>query len=48
MFFGDLQSVLAYVNQGLDPNLIGDLQQTFRSLCRQAKGVANRIHQSDP
>lgn len=48
MFFGDLKTVLGYVNQGLDPNLTGDLRQTFRSLCRQAPAVANRIHNSDP
>ena len=24
MFFGDLKTVLAYVNEGLDPNLTGD------------------------
>ena len=48
MFYGDLKTVLAYVNQVLDPNLTGDLRQTFRSLCRQAKGVADRIHRSDP
>ena len=48
MFFGDLKTVLAYVNEGLDPNLTGDLHTTFRSLCRQARGIADRIHNSDP
>ena len=48
MFYGDLKSVLAFVNAGLDPNLVADTRQTFRSLCRQAKGMADRIHQSDP
>jgi hypothetical protein len=48
MFYGDLKTVLAYVNAGHDPNLVADVRQTFRSLCRQAKGVADRIHQSDP
>jgi hypothetical protein len=47
-FFGDLSTVLAYVNAGLDPNLVGDLRQTFRSLCRVARGTAERIHNSDP
>ena len=48
MFYGDLKTVLAYVNEGLDPNLVADMRQTFRSLCRQAPGIAHRIHQSDP
>jgi len=47
-FFGDLSTVLAYVNAGKDPNLVGDLRQTFRSLCRVARGTAERIHNSDP
>ena len=47
-FFGDLTTVLAYVNAGLDPNLTGDLRQNFRSLCRVARGTAERIHNSDP
>ena len=46
-FFGDLSTVLAYVNAGHDPNLVGDLRQTFRSLCRVARGTAERIHNSD-
>jgi hypothetical protein len=47
-FYGDLSTVLAYVNAGHDPNLVGDMRQTFRSLCRVARGAAERIHQSDP
>ena len=47
-FFGDLSTVLAYVNAGHDPNLVGDLRTTFRSLCRVARGAAERIHNSDP
>jgi hypothetical protein len=47
-FYGDLTTVLAYVNAGLDPNLVGDVRQTFRGLCRQAKGIADRVHESDP
>jgi hypothetical protein len=47
-FFGDLTTVLGYVNGGHDPNLVGDLRQTFRSLCRVARGTAERIHNSDP
>ena len=46
-FFGDLTTVLAYVNAGHDPNLVGDLRQTFRSLCRVARGTAERIHNSN-
>jgi hypothetical protein len=46
-FHGDLATVLAYVNAGRDPNLVGDLRQTFRSLCRVARGTAERIHQAD-
>jgi hypothetical protein len=46
-FYGDLSTVLAYVNAGKDPNLVGDLRQTFRSLCRVARGTAERIHESD-
>lgn len=45
MFFGDLSTVLAYVNEGHDVNLTGDLRMTFRLLCRRAKGIAARIHQ---
>ena len=48
-FYSDLQIVLEYVNQGLDPNLVGDMRQTFRSLCRLAPKVAERIHgEEDP
>ena len=47
-FFGDLSTVLAYVNAGQDVNLVGDMRQTFRSLCRVARGAAERIHNSDP
>jgi len=47
-FFGDLITVINYVNAGKDPNLVGDLRQTFRSLCRHAHFIANRIHESDP
>ena len=47
-FFGDLSTVLAYVNAGHDVNLVGDLRTTFRSLCRVARGAAERIHNSDP
>ena len=47
-FFGDLQTVLAYVNAGKDPNLVGDVLYGFRRLCRGAKGIANRIHNEDP
>ena len=46
-FFGDLSTVLACVNAGHDPNLVGDMRQTFRSLCRVARGLAERIHNSD-
>ena len=46
-FFGDLSTVLAYVNAGHDVNLVGDMRQTFRSLCRVARGAAERIHGSD-
>ena len=46
-FFGDLSTVLAYVNAGQDVNLVGDMRQTFRSLCRVARGAAERIHGSD-
>ena len=49
MFYGDLKTVLDYVNAGLDPNLVGDMRQTFRSLCRLAPKVARRIHdEEDP
>ncbi len=48
MFFGDLQTVLAYVNANRDPNLTGDLTYNFKRLCRHAKGIANRIHNEDP
>ena len=48
-FYGDLKTVLDYVNAGLDPNLVGDMRQTFRSLCRLAPKVAERIHaEEDP
>ena len=47
-FYGDLSTVLAYVNAGHDPNLVGELRTTFRSLCRVARGAAERIHNSDP
>ena len=48
-FYGDLKTVLEYVNAGLDPNLVGDMRQTFRSLCRLAPKVARRIHnEEDP
>ena len=48
-FYDDLKTVLAYVNAGLDPNLVGDMRQTFRSLCRLAPKVAERIHnEEDP
>jgi hypothetical protein len=47
-FFGDLSTVLAYVNAGLDENLVGDMRYGFRRLCRNARGVAERIHASDP
>ena len=47
-FYGDLKTVLAYVNAGKDPNLVGDMRQTFRSLCRLAPKVADRIHNEDP
>jgi len=46
-FFGDLSTVLAYVNAGQDVNLVGDMRTTFRSLCRVARGAAERIHGSD-
>jgi hypothetical protein len=46
-FYGDLGTVLAYVNAGKDPNLVGDCRQNFRSLCRVARGAAERIHNSD-
>jgi hypothetical protein len=46
-FFGDLSTVLAYVNAGQDVNLVGDMRTTFRSLCRVARGAAERIHNSD-
>lgn len=48
MFYGDLKTVLGYVNAELDPNLVGDMRQTFRSLCRQAHKIAQRIHNEDP
>lgn len=47
-FYGDLSTVLAYVNAGKDPNLVGDVRTTFRGLCRIARGAAERIHESDP
>ena len=48
-FFGDLQTVLAYVNAGKDPNLVGDLLYGFRRLCRAAPKIARRIHgEEDP
>ena len=47
-FYGDLSTVLAFVNAGRDPNLVGDLRMGFRSLCRVARGAAERIHNSDP
>jgi len=28
-------------------NLVADMRQTFRSLCRVARGAAERIHESD-
>jgi hypothetical protein len=48
MFFGDLSTVLAFVNAGKDPNLVADMRMGFRSLCRVARGAAERIHNSDP
>ena len=47
-FYGDLKTVLAYVNEGLDPNLVGDVLYGFRRLCRNARKVADRIHNEDP
>ena len=47
-FFGDLSTVLAFVGAGHDPNLVGDMRMGFRSLCRVARGAAERIHNSDP
>jgi hypothetical protein len=46
-FFGDLTTVLAFVNAGQDPNLVGELRMGFRSLCRIARGAADRIHHTD-
>ena len=46
-FYGDLKTVLEYVNAGLDPSLVGDMRQTFRSLCRLAPKVARRIHNEE-
>ena len=48
MFYGDLMTVLAYVNAGLDPNLVGDLRYNFKRLCKQAPKIARRIHNEDP
>ena len=48
MFYGDLLTVLAYVNANKDPNLCGDVLYGFRRLCRGAKGIAARIHAEDP
>ena len=47
-FFGDLSTVLAFTNAGMDPNLVADLRMNFRRLCHVAKGAAQRIHHSDP
>ncbi|KZR93104.1 hypothetical protein MITS9509_00981 [Synechococcus sp. MIT S9509] len=47
-FCGDLLTVLAYVNKGLDPNLVGDVLYGFRRLCRNASKIADRIHNEDP
>ena len=47
-FYGDLSTVLSYVNGGHDPNLTGDLRMTFRLLCKRARKVAERIHNEDP
>ena len=47
-FFGDLTTVLAYVNAAKDTNLVGDLRMNFRGLCRQARKVTDRIHDEDP
>lgn len=47
-FYGDLLTVLAYVNANKDPNLCGDVLYGFRRLCRGAKGIAARIHAEDP
>jgi len=47
-FYGDLQTLLAYVNAGLDPNLVGDVLYGFRRLCRNAPKIADRIHKEDP
>ncbi len=48
MFYGDLMTVLAYVNAGKDPNLVGDVLYGFRRLCRNAPKIARRIHSEDP
>jgi hypothetical protein len=42
--YGDMATVMAYVNAGHDVNLTGDLRMGFRRLCREAKGIAARIH----
>ena len=47
MFFGDLKTVLEYVNAGLDPNLVGDVLYGFRRLCRNAPKIARRIHREE-
>lgn len=48
-FYGDLSTVLSFVNSPAgDPNLTGDLRFNFKRLCRQAKGIAARIHASEP
>ena len=48
MFYGDLMTVLAYVNGGLDINLCGDMTYNFKRLCKQAPKIAKRIHAEDP
>ena len=48
MFYADLLTVLAYVNAGKDPNLVGDVLYSFKRLCRNAPSIATRIHKEDP
>ena len=48
-YYGDLKTVLDYVNAGLDVNLVGDMLYGFRRLCRAAPKIARPIHnEEDP
>jgi len=42
--YGDMATVMAYVNAGHDPNLTGEMRMTFRLLVKRARKIAARIH----